>query len=148
MAGWGPTVDGNVLPHHPFDPSAPMESADVPFLTGTNLNEFHSGLDHGDAVTMTEGELSRKVRAEFGDKGDAIIEAYRREYPHETPFGIYAAMAAAPFRWPAVEQAAPEDDLFRPGILHGARLRRTYLRDLLLLQSAAGVLLTVLLFGP
>jgi para-nitrobenzyl esterase len=106
MAGWGPTVDGNVLPHHPFDPSAPMESADVPFLTGTNLNEFHSGLDHGDAVTMTEGELSRKVRAEFGDKGDAIIEAYRREYPHETPFGIYAAMAAAPFRWPAVEQAA------------------------------------------
>src|SRR5208283_543828 len=106
LTGWGPTVDGNVLPHHPFDPGAPMESADVPLLTGTILNEFPSGLDHGDAITMTDEELRRKVRAEFGDKGGTIIEAYRRDYPQATPFGIYAAMGASPFRRPAVEQAA------------------------------------------
>jgi para-nitrobenzyl esterase len=55
---------------------------------------------------MPEEELNRRVRAEFGDKCDAIIAAYRREYPKESPFGIYAAMGAAPFRRPAVEQAA------------------------------------------
>ena len=46
------------------------------------------------------------MRAAFGDRGDAIIGAYRRDYPQATPFGIYAAMGAAPFRRPAVEQAA------------------------------------------
>lgn len=106
LTGWGPTVDGNILPHHPFDPGAPMESADVPLLTGTILNEFPSGLDHRDETFMTDDELKRRVRAEFGDKGDAIIGAYRRDYPHATPFGIYAAMGAALFRRPAVEQAA------------------------------------------
>ncbi len=105
-AGWAPTVDGNILPHHPFDPGAPSISADVPLLTGTILNEFVSGLDNGGATSMTETELNGKVHAEFGDKADAIIAAYRREYPHEKPFGIYAAMAAAPFRRPAIEQAA------------------------------------------
>ena len=106
QTGWGPTVDGTILPHHPFDPGAPMESADVPLLTGTILNEFPSGLDHRELTTMTDEELNQKVHAEFGDKSGAIIEAYRREYPQATPFGIYAAMGAAPFRRPAVEQAA------------------------------------------
>jgi len=104
--GWAPTVDGNILPRHPFDPDAPAISADVPLLTGTILNEIVSGLDNGAATAMSEAELAQKVRAEFGDKGDAIIEAYRREYPKETPFGIYAAMGAAPFRSLALEQAA------------------------------------------
>src|SRR6266568_3778093 len=31
---WGPTVDGRILPRHPFDPGAPQISADVPLLTG------------------------------------------------------------------------------------------------------------------
>jgi para-nitrobenzyl esterase len=106
LTGWGPTVDGNILPHHPFDPTAPAISADVPLLTGTILHEFPSGLDHREATDMGDEELHRKVRAELGDKADAIIAAYRKDYPGATPFGIYAAMGAAPFRRPAVEQAA------------------------------------------
>jgi len=106
QTGWAPTVDGHVLPRHPFDPDASMESADVPLLTGTILNEILSGLDNGAATAMTEEELRGRVRAELGQRGDAAIEAYRRDYPQATSFGIYAAMAAAPFRQPAVEQAA------------------------------------------
>jgi para-nitrobenzyl esterase len=106
LTGWAPTFDRRVLPHHPFDPGAPAESADVPLLTGTNLNEIVSGLDHGDQTTMSEMELSHRMGAEFGDKADAIIAAYRGDYPRATPFGLYAAIAAAPFRRPAVEQAA------------------------------------------
>jgi para-nitrobenzyl esterase len=129
-AGWAPTVDGNILPRHPFDPDAPLISDDVPLLTGTILNEFVSGLDHGSATSMTEAELNRKVRAEFGDKADAIIAAYRREYLHETPFGIYAAMAAAPFRRPAMEQAARKAALGRaPAYSYIYRWRTPVLDD-------------------
>lgn len=35
-----PVVDGTILPAHPFDPTAPEVSKDVPMLIGSNLNEF------------------------------------------------------------------------------------------------------------
>jgi para-nitrobenzyl esterase len=108
---WGPTVDGHVLPHHPFDPGAPTLSADVPLLTGTNLHEFVNGLDHPDANAMGAEELSRLVREEFGGDGEAIIAAYRLDYPEATPFGLYATIAASRFRVPAFAQAARKADL-------------------------------------
>jgi para-nitrobenzyl esterase len=108
---WGPTVDGSVLPHHPFDPGAPAISANVPLLTGTNLHEFVNGLDHPAANAMVGEELSRLVREEFGGDGEAIIAAYRLEYPKATPFGLYAAIAASRLRIPAFAQAARKADL-------------------------------------
>ena len=102
---WGPTVDGRILPCHPFDPGAPELSAEVPLLTGTNLHEFVNGLDRPDANAMGVEELNRLVSEEFGDRGKTIIDAYRRDYPKATPFGLYATIAAARVRRPAFEQA-------------------------------------------
>jgi para-nitrobenzyl esterase len=102
---WGPTVDGRILPRHPFDPGAPELSTEVPLLTGTNLHEFVSGLDRPDANAMGVEELNRLVSAEFGERGKAIIDAYRRDYPKATPFDLYAIIAAARVRRPAFEQA-------------------------------------------
>ncbi len=102
---WGPTVDGRVLPHHPFDPGAPTVSANVPLLTGTNLHEFVNGLDRPDANAMGVEELNRLVREEFGDDSEAIIAAYRLDYPKATPFNLYATIAASRLRVPAFAQA-------------------------------------------
>jgi para-nitrobenzyl esterase len=104
--GWGPTVDGRVLPYHPFDPGAPAISADVPLITGTNLNESVSGLDHPNANAMTAEEMSRKVHEEFGNDSEAIISAYRQDYPNANPFGLYAAIFTSRWRIPAFAQAA------------------------------------------
>src|SRR5205807_10127263 len=57
VAGWWPTVDGTVLPRHPFDPDAPSISAHVPLITGTVFNEQTNALDGGGA--MTEAELQK-----------------------------------------------------------------------------------------
>src|SRR5437879_11512481 len=95
---WGPTVDGLILPRHPFDPGAPQISADVPLLTGTNLHEGVSGLDRPNANAMEVEELNRLVKDEFGDGSQTIIDAYRRDYPKATPFDLYAVIAAASFR--------------------------------------------------
>jgi para-nitrobenzyl esterase len=104
-SGWGPTVDGRVLPCHPFDPGAPAISADVPLITGTDLNEFVSGIDRPDADAMTVEELNRSVRDAFGGDSDAIIAAYSQDYPKATPFGLFATIAASHFRVPAFAQA-------------------------------------------
>ena len=103
---WGPTVDGSILPRHPFDPGAPLVSAQVPLLTGSNLNEFVSGLDRPDANAMSTEEVYRLVSEEFGGRSKQIIDAYRQDYPEATPFHLYAAIAAAPFRRAAAEQAS------------------------------------------
>lgn len=105
-SGWGPTVDGRTLPYHPFDPQGLAISANVPLITGTNLNESVSGLDHPDADKMTEEEMKRSVREAYGDQSDAIIAAYRKEYPTVTPFGLYAAIACSNWRIPAFAQAS------------------------------------------
>jgi para-nitrobenzyl esterase len=103
---WGPTVDGRILPRHPFDPGAPEISADVPLLTGTNLHEFVNGLDRPDADAMGVEELNRLVSEAFGERSRAIIDAYRHDYPKATPFDLYATIAASSrVRRPAFEQA-------------------------------------------
>jgi para-nitrobenzyl esterase len=104
-SGWGPTVDGRSLPIHPFDPGAPAISADVPLITGTNLNESVNGLDHPGVNFMTTEEMNRRVQEMYGSDTDAIIAAYKQDYPNATPFGLYAAIATARWRIPAFTQA-------------------------------------------
>jgi para-nitrobenzyl esterase len=43
---------------------------------------------------------------EFGERSKEIIGAYRWEYPHATPFDLFATIAAASVRRPACEQAS------------------------------------------
>ena len=109
--GWGPTVDGKLLPHQPFDPAAPQLSADVPLLTGSNLNEFISGLDNPEAQTMSEATLHQRVMQDFGERSTAIIDAYREEYKKASPFDIYAAIAAASVRQTSFDQAERKANL-------------------------------------
>lgn len=103
--GWGPTLDGRILPFRPFDPTAKALTANVPLLTGSNLNEGVSGVDRPDAESLTLEELHRRVREIFGDRSREIVEAYRREYPQASPFGIFATLSASPSRRAAFEQA-------------------------------------------
>jgi para-nitrobenzyl esterase len=109
--GWGPTVDSHTLPYHPFDPKGLAISAKVPLITGTNLNETVSGLDHPGATDMTSEQMERSVRKTYDSQGDAIIAAYRKDYPTATPFGLYAAIATSEWRIPAFAQAARKSAL-------------------------------------
>jgi para-nitrobenzyl esterase len=141
---WGPTMDGGILPRHPFDPGAPEISADIPLLTGSNLHELVNGLDRPEAQAMEMDELHRLMSQEFGEHGNEIIDAYRRDYPRATPFDLYATIAAAPFRLPACVQASRKSALGRapayayiyawrtpvldgrPGPFHGAEIAFTF----------------------
>ena len=56
-------------------------------------------------------ELNRLIHEAFGDDGEAIIAAYRLDYPKATPFGLYATIAASRLRVPAFAQAARKAEL-------------------------------------
>ena len=102
---WGPSLDGHVLPVHPFDPAAPALSASIPLLVGTNLNEGVNGSDNPDVDALTEEDLRKRVQQHHGEKAAAIIDAYRREYPKAKPFDLWSVISAAPTRGAAATQA-------------------------------------------
>ena len=103
--GWSPVVDGKIIPAHPFDPGAPAVSAKVPMLIGTCLNEMVNGTDNPERETLTGEELEKRVSARYKEHAADIIAAYRREYPKESPFGLWAAISAAGMRQNAITQA-------------------------------------------
>ncbi len=103
---WGPTVDGTLLVDHPFEPAALAVSPDIPLIVGTNFHEFVNGVDNPEVTQMTEADLRQRVLAAWGDRTDALIAAYRTEYPGASPFDVYASIAVAPVRQAAFTQAA------------------------------------------
>jgi para-nitrobenzyl esterase len=105
MLGWGPVVDGKLLPHHPFDPTAPAISATVPMLIGTTLNEFTTSLNHPERESMTEMELKRQLGDMYGNNPEHIIEVFRSSHPGAKPFDIFSLAMTAQVRQGAVIQA-------------------------------------------
>jgi para-nitrobenzyl esterase len=102
---WGPTVDGKILPNHPFDPGAPAISADVPMIIGTVLNEFTNGIGHPEYESMSMDEVRKRVSNRFGAKSDAIIAAFEHAYPGAKPFDLLSVIQAGPVRQNAITQA-------------------------------------------
>ena len=87
--GFWPVVDGEVLPRHPFDPTAPEISADVPIIVSTTLQDaaiFRTDFDLDDAGLVAQ------VKALGAGDPDRIINAYRRAYPSLNPFKLLATM--------------------------------------------------------
>jgi para-nitrobenzyl esterase len=78
-----PVAVGKVLPHHPFDPAAPMESADVPVIISTTLHDAALRLTNFD---LDETGLAALFRQRFGAKGGEILTAYRHENPRQSPY--------------------------------------------------------------
>jgi para-nitrobenzyl esterase len=103
--GWAPTVDGKILPQHPFDPTAPAISANVPMLIGTTLNEFTSGINNPNVDALTEAELAERVKAMYGERAEQIIAAFRKANPKAKPFDILSFISTVPTRHNAVTQA-------------------------------------------
>ncbi len=89
-AAFGPVVDGKILPHHPFDPSAPPESAAVPIIISNTLEDAALRLTNFD---LTEEGLRTMMNQRYGAKAEAMLAMYRNRYPDKSPFLIQAQIA-------------------------------------------------------
>jgi para-nitrobenzyl esterase len=101
--GFSPVIDGSVLPHHPFDPVAPPESADVPVVISTTLEDAALGLTN---FNLDEAGLKEILTKRFEGKGDEIYALYRKHNPKKSPFLIQAqVLTDAGGRRSAITQA-------------------------------------------
>jgi para-nitrobenzyl esterase len=78
-----PIIGRPTLPHHPFDPVAPQESADVPVIISTTKHDAALRLTNFD---LDEAGLARLFNQRFGAKGGEILAAYRSENPRQSPY--------------------------------------------------------------
>jgi para-nitrobenzyl esterase len=103
IAGFSPVMDGSVLPHHPFDPVAPPESADVPMIISTTLEDAALSLTN---FNLDEAGLKTILNQRYGDKAEAILALYKQRYPQKSMYLIQAQVFTdAGFRRSAITQA-------------------------------------------
>jgi para-nitrobenzyl esterase len=103
--GLSPVVEGNVLPHHPFDPVAPPESADIPVIVSTTLEDAALALTN---FTLDDAGLKAILNQRFKDKADAIHALYRQSSwnAKKSPYLVQAQVFTdSGFRRSAITQA-------------------------------------------
>ena len=103
--GLSPVVEGYVLPHHPFDPVAPPESAEVPLIVSTTLEDAALGLTNFD---LDDAGLKAVLNQRFKDKADQIHALYRQSSwnSKKSPFLVQAQIFTdSGFRRSAITQA-------------------------------------------
>jgi para-nitrobenzyl esterase len=59
---FSPIIGTDILPHHPFHPAAPPESADIPVIISTTLDDAAIALTNFD---LTESQLKQNLEKQF-----------------------------------------------------------------------------------
>ena len=78
---FGPIVDGDVLPAHPFVPVGPAQSKDVPILIGWNKDEMTIFMAAQPWYGAIDFGILDQMAPMFGPKGKGLIDSYRKENP-------------------------------------------------------------------
>jgi para-nitrobenzyl esterase len=101
--GNGPVLDGKYLTHDAFDPAAPPESAQVPLIVSTTLEDAALSLTN---FNLNEADLKALIDKRYKDRGTEILAMYRKYYPEKSPYLVQAMMLTdAGFRRSAIKQA-------------------------------------------
>jgi para-nitrobenzyl esterase len=98
--GFGPVVDGVVLPRDPFHPDAAPTAADVPMILCSTFNEHAPAWLDKALDAMTLDEVAEKVKeragfgAGFGDKAKDVVLAYAKAFPDKKPAEIWSLVSS------------------------------------------------------
>ncbi|MBQ9884339.1 MAG: carboxylesterase/lipase family protein [Bacteroidaceae bacterium] len=88
---WAPVVDGDFLIQQPVVDHTLAVSRDVALIIGTNLTEMNSMMmfspdfQNSNKSTWTETEKQERLKAQYGDKTEAVVAAFRKAYPDRDP---------------------------------------------------------------
>jgi para-nitrobenzyl esterase len=91
---YGPIVDGDLLPHHPFDPTAPASAAGKPLVIGWLDSEaafFAWTSKDVEAFRLDEAGLKARLAPRLGNDTQRLIDTLRSERPGASPSDLYLA---------------------------------------------------------
>lgn len=85
---FAPVLDGVNLAHDPFDPAAPLQSADVPLIVSTTLDDAGLFFDN---FALHESDLKGLLLRSYGN-ADRLLPLYREYFPDKSPYLLHAQM--------------------------------------------------------
>ena len=95
--GFGPVVDGYILPVHPFDPTAPSISSLKPIMVGWNEDEYtFFAWQRGDstAFKLDFAKLPDKLEPQLGTDIQQIVTSYRQTMLDASAPEIFVAISS------------------------------------------------------
>jgi para-nitrobenzyl esterase len=98
--GFGPVVDGVIMPQHPYDPDPAPTAADVPMIINSTFHEISPGAFDPKLQSITLDEVVEKVkeragfRSGYGDKAREVVDAYAKAFPDKKPVEIWALVSS------------------------------------------------------
>jgi para-nitrobenzyl esterase len=85
-----PVLDPQILPEHPFHPTASRILEDVAVMVGWNKTESTLFmLGDPQVFSLDEAAMRKRVEALVGSDAEALIQAYKTEYPKLSPSAIH-----------------------------------------------------------
>lgn len=95
-----PQVDGKIIPHHPYRPSATPIAADIPMIISSTTNESSNSFREPSLETISYDDLKERLKGPYGGKAGEIVDAYAKVFPDKKPVEIWSMMSG--FRQRAV----------------------------------------------
>jgi len=111
--GWAPTVDGDVLPDHPYGNGAPQQSRDIPMMIGTTLHEFTASTYVPALKSLPKEQIIENLKQRYGDNTEDFLNAFEKAYPDYAPIDLidtdftFRPSAVAQAGLKAAQDAAP-----------------------------------------
>jgi para-nitrobenzyl esterase len=95
LGGFSPSVDGKILPQHPFYPGASTVTAEVPVMIGCTRTEMTLfSLHDPSAFSQSDADMRKRVTDLLGGQATNMIDLYRRLNPGASPSDIYFLIAS------------------------------------------------------
>lgn len=99
---FSPTIDEVVFDAHPWDPSAPAISAQIPMMVGTCRTELSNQVGSADETTFSldEADLAARLKSYLPEADIAgVVETFRRESPGASPSELFFKITTARGYW-------------------------------------------------
>ncbi len=94
-AGFSPTIDGKILPQHPFAPKAAPFLADIPVMIGNTRTEMTLfNLNDPSAFSLDDAGMRKRVGALLADRAPHVIDVYQKLNPGATSSDIFFLIAS------------------------------------------------------
>tara|TARA_R110002049_G_scaffold301166_1_gene493043 strand:- start:45 stop:1709 length:1665 start_codon:yes stop_codon:yes gene_type:complete len=88
--GWEPVVDGDVIPVQPYDPDASPLAENIPMIACSTFQEYSPSKNDGVLEQITLDGVKEKLRNEYQDKVDDVVDAYAKIFTDMKPIDIWS----------------------------------------------------------
>jgi para-nitrobenzyl esterase len=94
--GFSPSVDGTILPQHPYSPEAAPTAAGVPMIICSTFNEQSPAWTDAALLNVTLDQVVERLgqRPGFADRAKAVVDAYVRAFPGRRPVEIWSLVSS------------------------------------------------------